>query len=178
VVLICPLLSFDLLSLQCGKDGTLGVGRSQPTWRLTVGADLRVRPAPSRIETRADTEVRPYKRTMSNEGSRWQQKLRAHSAFAGQPMGPADHKCDPGQARIATEKPRDRHDHIIVQEKLDGTNVGVARIDGALYPLVRAGYVADTSPFQQHWRFAQWVYAHQDRFLAVLRDGERLVANG
>lgn len=72
-------------------------------------------------------------------------------------------------------KARDRHDHVIVQEKLDGTNVGVARVDGVLYPLVRAGYVADTSPFEQHWRFAQWVYANQDRFLAVLRDGERLV---
>ena len=84
-------------------------------------------------------------------------------------------KCDAGQARIATLKTRDRHDHIIVQEKLDGTNVVVARLDGVLYPLVRAGYVADTSPFEQHWRFAQWVYANQDRFLAVLRDGERLV---
>ena len=93
----------------------------------------------------------------------------------GSRLGPGDHKCDAGQARIATLKARDRHDHIIVQEKLDGTNVGVARVDGVLYPLVRAGYVADTSPFEQHWRFAQWVYANQDRFLAVLRDGERLV---
>jgi len=90
-------------------------------------------------------------------------------------MGPGDHTCEAGQARIATLKARDRHDHIIVQEKLDGTNVGVARVDGVLYPLVRAGYVADTSPFEQHWRFAQWVYANQDRFLAVLGDGERLV---
>ncbi len=62
-----------------------------------------------------------------------------------------------------------------MQEKLDGTNVGVALLDGVLYPLVRAGYVADTSPFEQHWRFAQWVYTNQDRFLAVLRNGERLV---
>ena len=90
-------------------------------------------------------------------------------------MGSGDHTCEVGQARIATFKARDRHDHIIVQEKLDGTNVGVARVDGVLYPLVRAGYVADTSPFEQHWHFAQWVYANQDRFLAVLRDGERLV---
>src|SRR2546430_1897585 len=93
----------------------------------------------------------------------------------GSRMGPGDHTCEAGQARIATLKARDRHDHIIVQEKLDGTNVGVARVDGVLYPLVRAGYVADTSPFEQHWRFAQWVYSNQDRFLAVLRDGERLV---
>ena len=93
----------------------------------------------------------------------------------GSRMGPGDHSCELGQARIATLKARDHHDQIIVQEKLDGTNVGVTRLDGVLYPLVRAGYVADTSPFEQHWRFAEWVYANQDRFLAVLRDGERLV---
>ena len=92
----------------------------------------------------------------------------------GSRMGPGDHKCHEGQMRIATEKPRDRHDLIIVQEKLDGSNVGVARIDGMLYPLTRAGYIAGTSPYEQHWRFAEWVYANQSRFLAVLNDGERL----
>ncbi len=44
-----------------------------------------------------------------------------------------------------------------------------------LYPLTRAGYVASTSRFEQHWRFGEWVVANQDRFLNVLRDGERLV---
>lgn len=94
--------------------------------------------------------------------------------FPGSRMGPGDHKCSPGQLRIATEKARDRHDRIIVQEKLDGSNVGVARIDGVIVPLTRAGYVADTSPYEQHWRFGEWVYANQDRFLAALQDGERL----
>lgn len=94
--------------------------------------------------------------------------------FPGSRMGPGDHKCSDGQLRIATEKARDRHDRIIVQEKLDGSNVGVARIDGVIVPLTRAGYIADTSPFEQHWRFGEWVYANQDRFLAVLRDGQRL----
>jgi hypothetical protein len=42
------------------------------------------------------------------------------------------------------------HDHVVVQAKLDGTNVDVARMDGVLYPLQRAGYVVDTSPFEQH----------------------------
>ncbi len=93
----------------------------------------------------------------------------------GSRMGAGDHKCEAGQARIATSKPRDRHDHVIVQEKLDGSNVAVARLDGVLYPLTRAGYLADTSPYEQHWRFGHWVYANQGRFLAVLRDGERLV---
>ena len=68
-------------------------------------------------------------------------------------MGAGDHHCDKGQARIATEKARDRHDTIIVQEKLDGSNVGAARIDGAIYPLGRAGYLADTSKFRQNWDF-------------------------
>jgi RNA ligase len=92
----------------------------------------------------------------------------------GSRMGPSDYKCNEGQNRISTEKARDRHDNIIVQEKLDGSNVGIARIDGKIYALTRAGYLADTSPFEQHWLFAKWVHKQEDRFLAVLKDGERL----
>jgi RNA ligase len=92
----------------------------------------------------------------------------------GSRMGPSDYKCNEGQNRISTEKARDRHDNIIVQEKLDGSNVGIARIDGKIYSLTRAGYLADTSPFEQHWLFAKWVHKQEDRFLAVLKDGERL----
>jgi RNA ligase len=92
----------------------------------------------------------------------------------GSRMGPGDHKCHEGQKRIATEKARDRHDRIVVQEKLDGSNVGIARLDGRLYPLTRAGYLAETSPYEQHWQFGAWVSTHQTRFLALLEDGERL----
>ena len=35
----------------------------------------------------------------------------------GSRMGPGDHHCDNGQARIATEALRDRHDLVIVLEK-------------------------------------------------------------
>ena len=89
-------------------------------------------------------------------------------------MGIGDHKCHDGQKRICTAKTRDKHDLVIVQEKLDGSNVGVARLAGMIYPLTRAGYLADTSKYEQHWRFAAWVYSNQDRFLSVLADGERL----
>ncbi len=92
----------------------------------------------------------------------------------GSRMGIGDYKCNEGQNRIATEKVRDKHDRIIVQEKLDGSNVGVARIDGEIYPLTRAGYLADTSPFELHWFFSRWVEQHKVRFLNVLEDGERL----
>jgi len=90
-------------------------------------------------------------------------------------MGLGDHKCHEGQARIATEKKRDKHDEIIVQEKLDGSNVGVARIDGQLYPLGRAGWPAISSPHLQHRLFHNWVFENYERFMAVLEDGERLV---
>jgi len=36
----------------------------------------------------------------------------------GSRMGPGDHKCHEGQARIATAKVRDKNDEIFVQEKL------------------------------------------------------------
>lgn len=90
-------------------------------------------------------------------------------------MGPADHACHEGQARIATEKKRDKHDTVIVQEKLDGSCVGVARINGELVALQRAGYRAETSPYPMHKAFAEYVKANQDRFDEVLENGGRVV---
>lgn len=92
----------------------------------------------------------------------------------GSKMGNGDRTCDVGQAKIATSQKRDKHDRIIIQEKLDGANVGVALLNGILYPLTRAGYLAAESSLEQHWRFAQWVFSQQDRFLAVLKEGERV----
>jgi len=91
----------------------------------------------------------------------------------GSRLGPGDHKLNPGQARILTEKTRDKHDVIIVQEKLDGSNVCVARVDGKLIPLGRAGYPAISSKYEQHQLFAAWVFERLDRF-EFLQEGERL----
>lgn len=93
----------------------------------------------------------------------------------GSRMGPGDHKCHEGQAKIATVKIRDANDEIFVQEKLDGSNVGVARIRDTLYPLGRAGWTAVSSPYLQHRHFHNWACKNHERFMAVLRDGERLV---
>ena len=93
----------------------------------------------------------------------------------GSRMGPGDHHCHEGQALIATAKKRDRHDVVSVTVKLDGSCMAVARIDGAIVPLSRAGYLATTSKYEQHQLFAQWVYRNQQRFLDVLADGERFV---
>ncbi len=93
----------------------------------------------------------------------------------GSRMGPGDHKCHEGQARIATEKARDKNDEVFVQEKLDGSNVGVARIGDVIWPLGRAGRPAGSSPWQQHRHFHYWAHENRERFMTVLQDGERLV---
>lgn len=89
-------------------------------------------------------------------------------------LGDGDHHCTEGQARIVCEKKRDRHDLIIVQEKIDGSNVGVAKINGEIIPITRAGYVANTSPHKQHQLFHKWVIDNYKRFDEVLSEGERL----
>jgi len=93
--------------------------------------------------------------------------------ISGSRLGPGDHKIEAGQERIALEKPR-KGDTVIVQEKLDGSNVSVARVDGKLLALGRAGYLAQSSPFEQHQLFADWVRKNIERF-EFLEEGERLV---
>ena len=90
-------------------------------------------------------------------------------------MGPGDHSCPAGQAAIATTKTRDKHDFVVCTEKLDGSNVGVAKLNGAILPLTRSGYLASSSPYEQHHRFSEWVYAHQSQFDELLHEGDRVV---
>lgn len=92
----------------------------------------------------------------------------------GSRLGVGDHHCHEGQAIIATQKKRDKHDIIIVQEKLDGSNVAVAKIDGSIIALTRAGYEADTSPYEQHHKFSNWVYDNEMMFIQLLNEGERV----
>jgi hypothetical protein len=91
----------------------------------------------------------------------------------GSRMGPGDHKLNDGQARILTERARDAKDRIIVTEKLDGSNVGVARVDGILIPLIRAGYPAISSTYGQHRLFADWVFRHLGQF-EFIPEGHRV----
>ena len=93
----------------------------------------------------------------------------------GSRMGPGDHACHPGQKVIATEKVRDRHDLVYVQEKLDGSCTAVAKVSGEIIALGRAGWRADSSPYLQHVMFHDWVMANRSRFDALLNEGERVV---
>lgn len=92
----------------------------------------------------------------------------------GSRLGEKDYCISNGQARIATEKTRNKHDLVIVQEKLDGSNVAVAKVDNKILPLTRSGYLATTSPFKQHHLFAEWVRKNENRFADMLLDGWRV----
>lgn len=92
----------------------------------------------------------------------------------GSRMGPTEAKIGDGQARILLEKARDKHDRIIVTEKLDGSNVAVARKDGQIIALSRAGYLASSSPYVHHHRFAEWVETNKSRLDGIIDEGERL----
>lgn len=93
----------------------------------------------------------------------------------GSRRGPADKGLSEKQASILTEKTRDDKDQIIVQEKLDGSNVAVANIGFHIVPLIRAGYKAEDSKYEMHWHFANWVKSQEARFSAFLNPGERVV---
>lgn len=93
----------------------------------------------------------------------------------GSRLGPGDHCVSAGQAAICTTRPRDKHDTVIVQEKLDGSCCAVARINGQIVPLQRKGYPANSSPYEQHHLFHDWAMANQSRFKFLLSNGERIV---
>jgi hypothetical protein len=92
----------------------------------------------------------------------------------GSRTGVGDHHVNPGQAALFTSSPRPNHE-LFVQEKLDGSCVCAARIGDQILALGRDGSLASRSPNEGRRLWARWVHDHQDRFLAVLRDGERLV---
>lgn len=89
--------------------------------------------------------------------------------------GEKDFQANSGQVLIATEKARDKNDIIIVQEKVDGSNCAVAKIGGDIVALGRAGFRAETSPYEQHRLFAWWVETQRERFNTLLQEGERVV---
>lgn len=91
----------------------------------------------------------------------------------GSKRGPADKGLAPEHAAILTDQARDG-DRILVTEKLDGTNVAVAKVDGQIIPLGRRGYRAETSGQEQHRRFTDYVMRHWGAFDELLRDGERV----
>ena len=82
-------------------------------------------------------------------------------------MGPADHSCHEGQYRICCERKRDKHDRVIVTEKLDGACVAVANVNGSVLAIGRSGYLASSSTFAHIKQFGDWVELSYKRFLSL-----------
>lgn len=90
-------------------------------------------------------------------------------------LGPGDHSIHEKQASILLEKTRDHKDLIIVQEKLDGANVGVLRLeDGRLVGLTRKGHFCTDSPLEQFQLFQSFIENNKNCFDFLLC-GERVV---
>jgi len=89
-------------------------------------------------------------------------------------LGTGDHFIHEGQEKILTIKVRDKNDEVLVFEKYDGSNVGIAKLDNKIYALTRSGYKASTSPYEQHHIFNDWVYKNISLWIDVLYNGERI----
>jgi len=86
----------------------------------------------------------------------------------------SDRVLQPAQARRFIDASFVSKDVVIVEEKLDGSCVVVAREDDEIVAYGREGGVAELSPNEGRRMFAAWVEANAARFREVLIDGERI----
>lgn len=93
----------------------------------------------------------------------------------GSRLGPGDYSLTEKQSELFTGGRSRKGDRILVTEKIDGSCVSIARKDGNILALQRAGYLAATSPYALHHAFARWVEARRGLFEELLADDERLV---
>ena len=89
-------------------------------------------------------------------------------------LGVGDHHIHEGQHKILTVKKRDKRDTVIVTQKYDGSNVGVAKKNGEIIALSRSGYPAHTSSYFQHHLFHDYVQEYKTKFDNILNEGERI----
>lgn len=92
----------------------------------------------------------------------------------GSRTGSSDRVAPHQLARRCTEQSAPG-DVVVVQEKLDGSCVAVAKKDGAILALGREGWLAEQSDNPGRRMFARWVSVQAARFSAVLQEGEWLV---
>jgi ATP-dependent RNA circularization protein (DNA/RNA ligase family) len=104
-------------------------------------------------------------------------RMKAYGSIGHLPdsrMGPADHHVHDGQALICTAKPR-KGDRVIVSEKLDGSCMSVANIDGEIVALTRAGYRTTDVTYAHLRAFTPYVERLRSKFSGLLEPGERIV---
>lgn len=109
------------------------------------------------------------------------QRPLGHKAYGSIPhlpgsrTGEADRHVNEGVAKLCLTQAKSSKDRVIVQEKLDGSCVAIARTESGIVALGRGGDLASRSPGLVRRSFAAWVEAQHARFMHALEPGERLV---
>lgn len=96
------------------------------------------------------------------------------SHLPGSRTGPSDRTAPLELAARCTQAARPG-ELVLVQEKLDGSCVAVARKDGVVLALGREGTLAAKSENPGRQMFARWVAERQALFFGLLREREWLV---
>ena len=89
--------------------------------------------------------------------------------------GPADRHIPTNKAEMLTSLRRNTCDEVFVQEKLDGSCVAVAKVDGEIHALGREGSLASESLNAGRRLWAEWVELNKNRFDLILAENERIV---
>lgn len=92
----------------------------------------------------------------------------------GSRVGPSDSHAEPSLCAILTTKVRNSHDRVIVTEKLDGSNMLAAKVDGNVLAISKAGYLAADTPWPMQRMFGRYVEDRRSVYDDLLDDGERL----
>lgn len=101
------------------------------------------------------------------------EKPLGHKAYGSIPHLPGSRQsrddvgANEGQYRMCCVKAKSKNDEVIVQEKIDGSCCAVARVGGKLVALGRAGWLAQSSKYEQHQLFADWVRNNEEQFLWI-----------
>ncbi|HEX3626455.1 MAG TPA: RNA ligase family protein [Verrucomicrobiae bacterium] len=90
----------------------------------------------------------------------------------GSKMTTSDQEAEAWQIRACCRSLRSAKDRVVVQEKLDGSCMAVAKIRGEITPMARSGNRAAISRYEQHRVFHKWVYQNLERFDGLLNENE------
>ena len=89
--------------------------------------------------------------------------------LSGSRLGPKDRHIDKKQEEYLTIKfPEHQKCFLYIEEKMDGSNVTVVRLNGELVALGRSGYKCETSNQEQHRMFARYVQNNLAKFDKLL----------
>lgn len=104
-----------------------------------------------------------------------------HHLFHSEMCSDDDVRVNMEMQTMFTLKKRKFSDVVIVTEKLDGSNMGIVKLNGVLYPINKSGYdcrnmgirKSELQLLGESW--ATWLDVNYDFYDSIIGEGERLV---